>query len=331
MKDVRGGFDLTTKDGDPVFQFDGFLSALKRKERRSLIISVVLWVATFLSCTLAGFFWHAEYVLSVSGGDGASPLSSHPWEVLHGLPYATALVLILLAHEMGHYLACRRHGVSSTPPYPIPFPIPVFPSFGTMGAFIKIRSPFLDRVQLFDVGVAGPLAGMAVCLPVFVVGLALSAPYRALDAHGVYYVFGDSAVTWGLISLFFPTDAPVALHPLGWAAMFGFLATSVNLLPIGQLDGGHIVYALFGRSWHRIISWACWAALVGVSAYALARYRTTVGYLPFAVVLLFLRVRHPPTLEDSTPPGPFRFKLGLLALIVFLATFIPVPIYILEI
>ncbi len=201
---------------------------------------------------------------------------THPLDLLNGLPFAFTILVILLAHEMGHYLTCRYYGIDATLPYIIPVPpfiflgadtvVPLNP-FGTFGAVIKIRSRFPDRRQLFDVGIAGPLAGFIFIIPSLIVGLQLSTPYTSADPSQGTLEFGEPLIFRLAAMAFFPgeANAAISLHPIGWAAWFGMLATSINLLPIGQLDGGHIVYGLFGARSHRIISSVAFGALVGIS------------------------------------------------------------------
>lgn len=301
-----------------------------RQEKKNIRIAFLLLAAAVLTCTMAGYGWDLEF-RRASGFpiDSLAEWPQNPAAMLRGLPYAFALLLILLCHEMGHFLTCRFYRIPCTPPFPLPFPsfFGDFQSFGTLGAFIKIRGHFQNRRQLFDMGVMGPLAGMAAAVPVFILGLRLSNS-GTLEQSGDYLVFGDSLLTWFGTSLFFPGgDGQVMVaHPFVWAAFFGFLATSINLLPIGQLDGGHIVYAVFGPKGHRLISRGCFAGLIGVSLLSVRYF--SPGYLPFALILyLVLKFRHPPTLDDETKIGNRRLAVALIALLVFVLTFIPVPVH----
>jgi len=299
--------------------------AFLQTEKKNLIVAGLLLVATFITATLAGYGWDLQYRMAAGWEvDVIAELLANPWIVLRGLPYAAALLFILLCHEMGHFMACWIYGIRTTPPFPIPFPSLPFlmQNFGTIGAFIKIRTPFMNRRQLFDVGVMGPLCGMAAAVPIFLVGLKLSVP-SAYAYEGEVLVFGDSLLTAWLFRLFFPSGVEaIALHPLGWAAFFGFLATSINLLPIGQLDGGHIVYAVLGPRGHRLVSVACFAGLLGVSILSWP----VPGYLVFAVILFIMRLRHPPTVNDGEGIDRNRKLIALLALAIFALTFIPIPI-----
>ena len=189
---------------------------------------------------------------------------SHPLDLLYGLPFAFTILIILLAHEMGHYLTCRYYGIDATLPYLIPAP-PPFP-FGTFGAVIKIRSQFPNKRQLFDVGIAGPVGGFIFIIPALIVGLQLSKPFIFTGSAEGTYELGEPLIFAVAAMLFFPGEAgaSISLHPIGLAAWFGMLATSINLLPIGQLDGGHMVYGLFGARAHRIISLVSFTALIGL-------------------------------------------------------------------
>jgi membrane-associated protease RseP (regulator of RpoE activity) len=231
---------------------------------------------------------------------------------------AVALLSILLAHEMGHYVACRYYRVDATLPFFIPFP--VFSLVGTLGAFIRIRSPIPHRRALFDIGIAGPLAGFAVCLPV----LALSVGEMRLqptDAAGGGLLLGDPLLLqwvsyWGLGPT--PDGWTVAIGPLGLAAWFGLFVTALNLIPIGQLDGGHAVYALFGRrAWvvSRVGWWVC-VALIYFSP----------SWIAWAVLVRFLGRRHPPTMNDYEGLDRGRQIVGLIGLAVFVVCFVPDPV-----
>jgi membrane-associated protease RseP (regulator of RpoE activity) len=298
-----------------------------------------LFLATVITTTGAGFFWHVSFV-SQSPGEAVGRLTgilANPLDLLNGLPFAFTILLILLAHEMGHYLACRYYGIDATLPYVIPVPpfiflgagtvIPFNP-FGTFGAVIKIRSRFPDRRQLFDVGIAGPLAGFVFIIPALIIGLRLSTEHAIADPVQGTLEFGEPLIFRLVAMAFFPgeADAAISLHPIGWAAWFGMLATSINLLPVGQLDGGHIVYGLFGARSHRIISYITFGALVGISLYS----RPMLGYLVFAVVLLFIGFRHPKPQMEFPPLARGRFLIALIGLIIFILTFMPVPVRLIQ-
>ncbi len=177
-------------------------------------------------------------------------LEAKPLLLLGGLTFSLTLMTILLAHELGHYFACRYYGIDASLPYFLPFPSPI----GTLGAFIRIRSPIYTRQALFDVGIAGPLAGFVVLVPALVIGLGESKVIPGIAEQGDL-IFGVPAIQRIFEWIIFPhvRSADILLHPVARAAWVGILATALNLLPIGQLDGGHILYAFAGRR-HKLLS-----------------------------------------------------------------------------
>jgi membrane-associated protease RseP (regulator of RpoE activity) len=234
-----------------------------------------------------------------------------------GVLMAVAMLAILISHEMGHYLMCRRYGVDATLPYFIPLPGALA---GTLGAFIRIRAPIPDRRALLDIGIAGPLAGFVLCLPVLVLGVQ--------EARIGPHVVGPEVLALGEPLLFqwairwlkgpIPEGMDILIGPLGRAAWFGLFVTALNLMPIGQLDGGHVVYALQRRR-HRLISHVALGACV-----VLLYFRPT--WLLWTVVLLVLGRRHPPTLDDARPLGTARVVVGILGVLVFAVCFTPNPL-----
>jgi membrane-associated protease RseP (regulator of RpoE activity) len=241
-------------------------------------------------------------------------LWANPSVLLLGLPFSLTLLAILMAHEMGHYLACRFYEVDASLPYFLPAPTLT----GTFGAFIRIRSAIFSKRILFDIGVAGPLAGFVFLLPALAVGIAFSRIIPGI-AHQGSIQFGTPPLLWLLEKAIFPgvpvTD--IALHPVARAAWIGILATALNLLPIGQLDGGHILYALAGDK-HKLISRIFIAVLIPLGLF------WWVWWL-WAAVLFFLGRRHP-AIYDTAAPGRARKQLGWLALAVFLLCFTYAPI-----
>ncbi len=238
-----------------------------------------------------------------------------PSAFLSGFPFSITLLTILMAHEMGHYLACMYYGVDATLPFFLPSPMPVT---GTFGAFIRIRSAITSKKVLFDIGVAGPLAGFIFLVPALGVGLAFSKVLPGIQNQGSLHL-GAPALQLLAQSLVFPGVAAgdIYLHPVARAAWVGMFATALNLLPIGQLDGGHIVYALTGR----YSRWATWTFL-GILA-VLGKFWN--GWWLWAVMLFFFARKHPP-LYDETEPGSGRIRLGLTALLLFILCFTIVPI-----
>jgi membrane-associated protease RseP (regulator of RpoE activity) len=242
-------------------------------------------------------------------------IPSNPWVLLDGLSFSLTLMTILLAHEMGHYLTCVRYGIDATLPYFLPAPTLI----GTMGAFIRIRSPIYTRRALFDVGVAGPLAGFAVLAPALLIGTLMSKTHPGIALHGDF-VFGTPLILRIVESLFFPgvPVADISLHPVARAAWVGLLATALNLLPIGQLDGGHILYSFFGEQ-HKLLSRIFVVALVPIGIFF------SWSWLVWAVLLAAFGLRHP-VICDVSGLGPTRTRLGWLALIIFVLSFCLAPI-----
>lgn len=241
-------------------------------------------------------------------------LWGRPGAWLEGLPYALGVILILGAHEMGHYVACRIYRIDATLPLFLPAPNP----FGTFGAVIRIRSPFPSRRALFDVGVAGPIAGFVVALPILIWGLFQSSA-GGPSAEGSLQLSSCLLLDL-LLPLFFPSDtSPVQAHPAFVAGWLGLFVTSLNLLPLAQLDGGHILYAVAPRGHERLSR----LMLVIVTAIGAA----TGGYhlVLFALIFALFGIRHPPTLDDEAPIGPGRRIVAILAVAIFVLTFIAAP------
>lgn len=239
-----------------------------------------------------------------------------PSLLLDGLPYSLTLLGILLAHEFGHYLACQFHQIRASLPYFLPVPL----GFGTFGAFIRLRSAIRSRAELFDVGVAGPLAGMAATLPALGIGLALSHVAPGLSQQSDV-TFGTPLLMRSIEWFLFPgaEAGDINLHPVARAAWIGLLATSFNLLPVGQFDGGHLVYARFGDK-HRWVALATIAGLFGL--WAVTHFH---GWLLLALVMAWLGRKHFAVVDD-TPLGPGRRALMVLSAVIFVLTFIPAPV-----
>jgi membrane-associated protease RseP (regulator of RpoE activity) len=265
------------------------------------------------------------YVLMLAAA-GSFALA-HPHFILEGLKFAGALLPILLAHESGHYLACRVYGVDATLPYFIPMPPPFMA--GTLGAFIKIKSPIPSRRALFDIGVAGPLAGFALIIPVAVLGLLTATPdtTAAAAAGGTVIVFNDPpllrllAVPLGVRDL-----ANIAPNPFYFAAWFGLLVTSLNLLPVGQLDGGHAVYSLLGRRAHKHVGRLAFLSMLALAPLGWLWHGAPTSVLYVALLFVMLRVPHPAPLDDRDPLGRARTAVGFITLLVFALSFIPFPL-----
>jgi membrane-associated protease RseP (regulator of RpoE activity) len=281
-------------------------------------LNVVLFVTTGFTTLFVGTLFMASFEQDPSfAPEGVLQLFwQSPETLLRGLPFSIAIMSILLAHEMGHYLTCRYYGISATLPYFIPAPTMV----GTFGAFIRIRSPIQHRAALLDVGIAGPIAGFVLSVPTL--ALALIRPryveiesVDGLISLGEPLMFKIVAFLMGVVP---PSGMEPVLHPVGFAAWVGFLLTTLNLIPVGQLDGGHIAYALFGR-FHKRISQLFLFALLPLGIFFWP------GWLVWIVLLTLLGSRHPPTLDDSVPLAPRHIVLGWVALAMFVLCFTPVP------
>jgi membrane-associated protease RseP (regulator of RpoE activity) len=243
-------------------------------------------------------------------------VQARPLLLVDGLAFSITLMTILLAHELGHYFACRYYGIDASLPYFMPFPSPI----GTLGAFIRIRTPIYTKQALFDVGIAGPLAGFFVLVPALIIGIASSKVIPGIAERGDL-VFGVPAIERFFEWIFFPhaRSSDILLHPVARAAWVGTLATALNLLPIGQLDGGHILYAFVGR-WHARLSKLFVLALV-----VLALTTHVWTWLVWAALLLIFALRHP-AIFDATKLDRNRVLLGLAALAIFLVTFTIAPL-----
>jgi membrane-associated protease RseP (regulator of RpoE activity) len=279
-------------------------------------LHILLFLVTLLTTTAAGaaFAWSFEQNRPLLFDDFLIEFRA-PSAFLRGLPYSLTLLTILLAHEMGHYVACRHYGISATLPFFIGLPTLI----GTLGAFIRIRSAIFSRRQLFDIGIAGPLAGFIFVIPALAIGLAYSKVIPGIVAQGDY-AFSTPLILRALEWLIFPgvPASDIYLHPVARAAWFGVLATALNLMPIGQLDGGHILYAFVGAA-HRPLTRLFILALIPMGIFY------SYSWLVWAIFLFFLARRHP-RIYDETALGPGRSRLGLLALVIFVISFSVVPI-----
>jgi len=276
------------------------------RKKPSIAVNIVLFFCTVGTTILAGALQQ-----------GVNPLQD-PDQLLKGLPFSAALLFILLAHEMGHFLTSRHYHIDASLPYFIPAPTFI----GTFGAFIKMRSPVVNKRVLLDVGAGGPLAGLVVTIPILVIGLQLS-EVKVLDVplqEGM--TLGSSLILSFLTKVIIgnlPDNHQIILHPLGFAGWIGLLVTSLNLIPVGQLDGGHIAYAVFGRK-TAVISKAVLLGLLGLGIWG------SRMWLMWALILfILLGFRHPLPLDIDMPLDRKRKVLGLGMLILFVITFVPVP------
>ncbi len=271
--------------------------------------NIILFVLTVLSTVLAG-----------SGAFFAFNPLTEPGRILDGVPFAFTLLAILGTHEFGHYFTARAYGASVSLPYFIPAPPPFL--FGTLGAIIRMRSPARDRNSLFDIAAAGPLAGLVVALPALWSGLGWSKVAALPEGGNV--VFGDSLLMRFMTWLAFghlPPGHDVFVHPVALAAWVGLFVTALNLIPVGQLDGGRIAYALFGAR-HRQVSIATFVALL-----ALGTITGSANWFVWAFLLFFVMgFQHQPPLDDVSPLSPGRYAVGSFCLILLILLVPPVPV-----
>ena len=239
--------------------------------------------------------------------------------------YSFGLILILGAHEFGHYWTCRLNNVNSSLPnfLPIP-PIPYFLNIGTMGAFIIIKEPIPNRRALMEIGASGPIAGFVVAVPVLVIGLLNSDITPVQNVNPMTSIrLGDSLIFLGIVKMTlginpFSIDETVMLHPLAYAGWLGMFFTALNLMPMGQLDGGHVVYSLFPRKVALPVARLCFIALILMGFY-------WPGWWVWAGLVFILGLRHPPVLDEPVPLEPKHRVIGYLSIVILILTFVPVP------
>jgi len=291
--------------------------------RRRLWTPLVLFLLTVVSTLAVGAEFARSYAQNrepFSDNPDLVPMLlqpfTHPRILALGIPFSFTLLGILLAHELGHFFTCKYYGIDATYPYFIPAPT----LFGTFGAFIRIRSPIPTRRALFDVGFSGPLVGFVIAVPAMAYAVAVSKIVPGAAHDGV--LFGTPPLVRLFIAWFHPGAAPASLllDPVGRAAWVGLFATALNLLPVSQLDGGHILYSVASR-FHQRISLAASLALVALGLYCWQ------GWILWGVILtvLSLRYRHPPLLDRWQPLGVSRRLWALAALVIFLLCFTPWP------
>jgi len=241
---------------------------------------------------------------------------THPASLVQGLPFSLTLLTILLAHEMGHYLTCRYYGIDASLPYFLPAPTLI----GTFGAFIRIRSAIPSKRQLFDVGIAGPLAGFLFLVPALAIGLAYSKIIPGIAVQGDF-VFGTPGIMRVFEAWIMPGVKPadILVHPIARAAWAGVLATALNLMPIGQLDGGHILYSFVGEH-HKVLTRLFVFALL-----PLGYFSDSWSWIFWAALIFFFGMKHP-RLYDPSPLGRGRVQLAVLALMIFVLCFSPNPV-----
>lgn len=289
----------------------------ERRIRLSLILFACTCVSTFVVGAIGGeFFPDPRFFAAVwglIGKIGAWPL------VVKGLSYSVPVMGILLFHEMGHYLQARRHHVPASPPFFIPMPLS---PFGTMGAVILQGAGVADRRQMFDIAISGPLAGLVLAIPIAWYGVTQST-LAAVEPGAMTRVYGDPLIlTWmcDIVHGPRPENVEVVLNPMLFAGWVGIFITALNLIPIGQLDGGHILYCLVGRQAHTVAM----TFLTGSLVYMV--WTGNYSYMFIVLLLMFFGPLHPPTADDSVPLGPLRTILGWLTLGFIIIGFTPTPI-----
>lgn len=306
--------------------------------RFSFVINIILFIFTFFTTSIAGVFW----------------ANRDPYELSNfsaGLTYSVLILLVITTHEFGHYFAAKFHNVPVTLPYYIPFPFIFLNPFGTMGAVIRMKSQYYSRKALLDIGAAGPIAGWITSVIILIIGFTNLPPLKYLyELHPEYSVTGIpvSGFTFGysLIFLAFEkifTSSPAVFMPpmnevyhypflcVGW---FGLLITSLNMMPIGQLDGGHISYAMFGDK-HRYVAYFFFTLLLIFGLLGLLPLLNistgfgSLNWLVWALLIFFvIKIKHPPTYSESEEPlGKGRMLTGWFTFFIFIISFCPVPVF----
>jgi len=293
--------------------------------KKGLTTHITLFILTIISTLIAGALQKGINILE------------EPWRTIEGFPFSVSLLAILLTHELSHFFASRHHHTRATLPYFIPAPSII----GTFGAFIKMKSPIRTREALIDIGASGPIGGFVVALLVTVIGLGSSEIVTLKETDGGL-LLGDSILFSMLTRLVVgtpPEGKDILLSPVAFAGWIGFFVTSMNLLPIGQLDGGHIAYALLGERSHRKTSifFVTLLALAGIgrlylyssffkgTPFGVLRDYLWEGWVVWAFLLYMLGLRHPPVIFWEEPLDGRRRFIGWLSLLIFFLTFTPVP------
>jgi membrane-associated protease RseP (regulator of RpoE activity) len=294
-------------------------------------VNVGLFVATLVTVLFIGAANALGYAQEFRGADVSLDLVSILMHLHWGIPFAAALMGILLAHELSHYFVARGYGSPVSLPYFIPMPN----LLGTMGAVITQKAPMKDRRALFDIGVAGPLGGLVIAIPLLILGLSLSTVQPPPVGMEQAYQEGNSLLYIGAKYLVFGEVLPsngndVWVHPVAFAAWAGLLVTMINLIPVGQLDGGHVSYAILGRkAW--TLGYGLIAAMFAWGGFLLLRGNQAGGFwVLWSFINLVLNRKHPPPLNDVTPVSRVRVVVGIGMLLIFILTFMPAPLRIIN-
>ncbi len=267
-------------------------------------LNIIFLIATLITTTIAGALNYAGYF-------NLDPYTLHSF-LMGAITFALPLLAILGLHELGHYFAAKRHDVKAS----LPFFIPAPPMIGTLGAFISLREPIPDRKALLDIGFSGPIVGFLVAIPVALIGNYLSVLYPAVPQNTTIITYIQLPLFYQFLSLFLPIKN---VYPTVLAAWVGFIVTAINLFPIGQLDGGHIARAILGEK-SKYLSYIFLAILLIIGIFYM-------GWLLFALLVLILGLRHPPSLNEVSKVGKKGYIVGIVALLLVVGTFTPIPIY----
>jgi len=299
-----------------------FQTTLISDRKKKAWLNIILFLATVCSTFLVGIILGANFLLSELsieeiGISQSVEIFQNPKIILLAIAYSATLMGILLAHELGHYLTCRHYKISATLPYFIPAPTII----GTFGAFIRIKSPITEKKALFDIGIAGPLSGFFLSLPALIYGLSLSKLTSSIPDEETI-IFGDPLILQIIAKLIFkdiPLESSIILHPIAFAGWIGILVTSFNLFPVGQLDGGHIAYSIFGKR-------AFIVARIFFILFIIMGIFFWIGWFIWAFIIFIMGLKHPRIIDEKTPLSTKRKLLGILILIIFILSFIPAPI-----
>ena len=337
---------------DPDTQFL-FEQPSLRPTARTYIKHLALLAVTFCTATIAGTLYpfgifstlpdskdpetiaeFAQMLVSLPAKyagfvvDAVSKLFLEPANLVYGLKFSISLLFILICHEMGHYIACRLYKVDATLPFFIPTPPMIGPA-GTFGAFIKILSPMPSRRAIFDIGVAGPIAGFIALIPVALIGLATmqaATPQQMADLHGGL-VFTDPLLM-RIFAMFFGINLKSGIgNAFYFAAWVGLLVTALNLIPSGQLDGGHAIYAVLGETIHKWTGRIAFVVMASLSILGLIFFNSPSGFLIAIILGIMMRIKHPMP-YDQTPLDGKRKVIAVLTLVIFVLCFVPFPIQI---
>lgn len=289
---------------------------------RRIWLNLILFVVTVFSTFFVGITWSLSYkyadILSENPQMSLDvQIFSDPQIISLSIIYAVVLLGILLGHELGHFLTCQYYRINATLPYFIPAPTLI----GTLGAFIKIKSPITRKQQLFDIGVAGPLTGFILAVPTLIYGLTLSKVVPSIPREESL-IFGEPLLLKIAGSIIFkdiPPDFDIVLHPVAFAGWVGVFVTALNLFPVGQLDGGHVAYALLGPKSRNLARF-----FIGLFLFMAIFF--WIGWLIWAFLIVVLGLRHPRVVDEATPLSPRRRFIGFVMMVIFILSFIPDPI-----